>query len=62
MPVVDGKSLESLLLGISVFGSGDLKVKDVMTPQDRLLTAKEGASNEEIGNLTNTELKSPIGE
>ena len=50
MPVVDGEKLVGIITtrDIRFLDRIDLKVKDVMTPQDRLLTAKEGASNEEI--------------
>ncbi len=50
VPVVDGEKLVGIITtrDIRFLDRIDLKVKDVMTPQDRLLTAKEGASNEEI--------------
>ena len=50
VPVVDGEKLVGIITtrDIRFLDRIDLKVKDVMTPQDRLLTAKEGASNEDI--------------
>ncbi len=50
VPVVDGDKLVGIITtrDIRFLDRTDLKVKDVMTPQDRLLTAKEGASNEEV--------------
>ena len=50
VPVVDGEKLVGIITtrDIRFLDGIDLKVKDVMTPQERLLTAKEGASNEEI--------------
>ena len=50
VPVVDGEKLVGIITtrDIRFLDQIDLKVKDVMTPKERLLTAKEGASNEEI--------------
>mgnify|MGYP003317881993 CR=1 FL=1 len=50
VPVVDGEKLVGIITtrDIRFLDRIDLKVKDVMTPKERLLTAKEGASNEEI--------------
>ena len=50
VPVVDGEKLVGIITtrDIRFLDRIDLKVKDVMTPRERLLTAKEGASNEEI--------------
>jgi IMP dehydrogenase len=50
VPVVDGDKLVGIITtrDIRFLDRTDLKVKDVMTPQNRLLTAKEGASNEEV--------------
>ena len=50
VPVVHGEKLVGIITSrdIRFLDRIDFKVKDVMTPQNRLLTAKEGASNEEI--------------
>ncbi len=50
VPVVDGEKLVGIITtrDIRFLDRIDLKVKDVMTPRERLLTAKEGASNLEI--------------
>ncbi|KZZ44363.1 IMP dehydrogenase, partial [Oleiphilus sp. HI0085] len=53
LPVVDGKDLVGIVTGrdIRFEGSLDTKVSSIMTPKDKLVTVKEGATSDEIREL-----------
>ncbi|WP_111495920.1 MULTISPECIES: IMP dehydrogenase [Marinobacter] len=53
LPVVDGRDLVGIVTGRDIrFESGlDTRVSDIMTPKEKLVTAKEGASLDEVKNL-----------